>query len=463
MSNMKGDLVVSFLSPSSPPISSIASSPLESVCSTKDDLPEQNLAAKVYLQCQRLWESSEIKIGDEIQTARHRSFPITVSDENGSDEFIFQVPNDTSDIELTAAVYNYIHQELDLKANTPRVHHKNSGFDGPVGHPYLVFSRLPGLSLQETWPNLTHEQRLSVARQVGELYLDLQSATNSHCGLFKVPMDRYGHSMEGSVLLEAFGQQRYHLENTERDSIELEEDGLVNLNNLRKDPPGLSARDMAILTFERRKYYSSASRRQWLEEYTDKAVDMIKAITHKGLLDDTICIWHRNISAENILIERDANGEPKITGLLGWDGAGFAPRFMTCRAPQWLWTRVGTKVVRFAPGPCDGNIHVSKGYPEMDEEPFEAFEPTKSEAKKIKAAFDEAVGEVFTRAAYDTHMIIARRLMHVAACSVWDLDHTQELAMIFAEWEHRKIRAEKLKEGVRNMLDRGEVRRRGSL
>ncbi|KAF3024943.1 hypothetical protein E8E14_013441 [Neopestalotiopsis sp. 37M] len=303
-----------------------------------------------------------------------------------------------SDIELKAATYNYIHQELDLMANTLRVLYKSNNFDEPLGNRFLVFTCLSGQSLQATWPSLSHAQRLSVARQVGELYLNLQTATNSHCGLLKLPVDSYGNNIQGDIFLEVFGQERNNLDNTERDQIDLEEDELVNRENL--------------------------------------------TITHKDLLDETICIWHRNITAENIMIERDADGEPKITGLLGWDGAGFAPRFMACRAPQWLWRN---KAVRFAPGFDGDSMNTTKEYHEIDEEPFEAFEPNKPEAREIKAAFDEAVGEKFTRAAYDADIIIARRLMYVAACSVWNLDHTQELAVVFAEWNERQGRAKEFK------------------
>jgi hypothetical protein len=458
---MNGTLVTDFSSLSSSPISSTASSPVESVHSVKDDLPQLDLAARVNLQCQRIWGTSKIDVRDAIIMPRYTNFHITVSYEDGTNEFVFHIPMGASNIELKAATYNYIHQELDLKVNTPRVLYKSNSFDEPLGYRFLVFTCLPGQSLQATWPSLSHAQRLSIARQVGELYLNLQTATNSHCGLLKLPVDSYGNTIQGDIFLEVFGQERNHLDNTERDQIDLEEDELVNRENLREDPPGLSARNMAILTFERRKYYSAASRRKWLQDFTDKAVEIFKAITHKDLLDETICIWHRNLSAENIMIERDADGEPKITGLLGWDGAGFAPRFMACRAPQWLWRN---KAVRFAPGFDGDSMDTSKEYHEIDEEPFEAFEPNKPEAREIKAAFDEAVGEKFTRAAYDADIIIARRLMYVAACSVWNLDHTQELAVVFAEWNERQGRAKEFKWYVRNMLDRVNFRsRRGSL
>ncbi|KAI4595183.1 hypothetical protein KJ359_007159 [Pestalotiopsis sp. 9143b] len=438
-------------------MSSAASSPVQPI-GPFEDLQVHDLAEDVRLQCQKIWEGSDITVGEEIKETRSRTFPVTVSHETGTNEgFLFQIPTDASDIELIASVHDYIHRELDLKVNTPRVRYKNTGFDEPIGHPYLVLTRLPGQSLQEIWLELTHEQRLSVARQVGELYLDLQSATNTHCGLLKVPVDQFGHSTPGNVLLEAFGQERNPLsDGNDREPVELIADDLVNADSLRKDPPGLSARDMATLTFARRKYYSRWSRRAWVQQYTDCAVDILTTLTDESLSDGTICLWHRDISAENILVERDDNGEPKITGLLGWNGVGFAPRFMTCRAPKWLWSRVGRKAVRFAPGPhdlYDDSLSTGcKGYPEINEEPFEPFEPIKSEAREIKAAFDATVGKDFTDAAYDFSVIVARRLMYVAACSVWELDHTQELDAVFSEWEQRQVRTRTFREKVQALL-----------
>lgn len=471
MEPMNDDIITSSTSSMSSPISSAASSPVQSVGSF-EDLQVHDLAEGVRLQCRKIWKGSNIDVGEEIKGTRSRSFPVTVSHETGTSEgFLFQIPNDASDIELIASIHDYIHRELDLKVNTPRVHHKNTGFDEPIGHPYLVLTRLPGQSLQEIWLELTHEERLAVARQVGELYLDLQSTTNTHCGLLKVPVDQYGHSIQGNVQLEAFGQERNPLsDGNDRDPVELVADDLVNADSLRKDSPGLSARDMAILTFARRKYYSKWSRRAWVQQYTDRAVDILTTLTDESLSDETICLWHRDMSAENILVERDADGEPKITGLLGWDGVGFAPRFMTCRAPQWLWSRVGRKAVRFAPGPhdlYDDSLSTGgKGYPEIDGEPFEPFEPIKFEAREIKAAFDATVGKDFRDAAYDFGVIAARRLMYVAACSVWELDHTQELDTVISEWEERQVRTRTFREKVQALLNGsglGSGERRDSL
>ena len=48
-------------------------------------------------------------------------------------------------------------------------------------------------------------------------------------------------------------------------------------------------------------------------------------------------LCHEDLAARNIMAKVNNDGLLKITGVLDWDGAMFAPRFMSCLPPDWIW------------------------------------------------------------------------------------------------------------------------------
>ncbi|KAK9413358.1 putative Aminoglycoside phosphotransferase domain-containing protein [Seiridium unicorne] len=426
--------------------SSTASSPVLSVHSVNDEFKKpEDLRKKVRLLCESLWHHLRIQVEAEIKATRSRIFPIVIIGHNGSEErFIVQLPHVVFEIELTVAIHGHIQNELGLKTTTPKVVFNDSGFDNPLEHPYIIFTRIPGRPLRAAWPKLSREQRVTLAKGVGALYEELQSIESPYSGLFKVNTDELGRSLEGDVFLEIFGKEEPHLaEKIDWDAIKDVKDDLLTEQSLREDVPDMPAKDIALLAFKRRAFRSAIASRGWECQFANPAADVLTSIAAGGSLNDnSICLWHRDVSPKNIMVEVDTDGNPRISGLLGWEGSGFAPRFMTCRPPQWLWTRVRGKAVSFAPVPYDDSPADTKGYPEVDEEPFVTLEPTSAEAKELKKAFDEAVGKSFTAVAYDSYLIIARRLMHVAVCSVWEHNHISEVEAVLEEWKQQQLAEE---------------------
>ncbi|KAK9426349.1 hypothetical protein SUNI508_02790 [Seiridium unicorne] len=80
--------------------------------------------------------------------------------------------------------------------------------DNPLQYPYMVLERLRGDNLEATWKDLTQDQKIIVAKEVGELYLQLRSATSAFTGEIKILLDKVEECIENPesmAIVEPFG------------------------------------------------------------------------------------------------------------------------------------------------------------------------------------------------------------------------------------------------------------------
>ena len=107
----------------------------------------------------------------------------------------------------------------------------------------------------------------------------------------------------------------------------------------------------------------------------------------------------------------DDTGEIKITGIIDWDTAIFAPKFIALRAPFWAWAG------------------------EEYEEEIN-LEPT-SKAKLIaKRAFCEAASPDFKRMAFSQEGIFARKLFDLLHRGMLESVVRVTAVAILKDWDH---------------------------
>lgn len=139
-------------------------------------------------------------------------------------------------------------------------------------------------------------------------------------------------------------------------------------------------------------------------------VQTVYSMNHFGFFKrQPMVLCHRDLEPRNIMIQVDDNGSVRITGIIDWDLAIFASRFVACRPPYWLW--------RFEPG---GTHAVWDWEDECDR--FAAEVPEDVKAKELKTIFDQAVGQKFVSLAYPEHYRLARKLVRTVV-SGWPANH----------------------------------------
>ncbi|KAF2731256.1 hypothetical protein EJ04DRAFT_443322 [Polyplosphaeria fusca] len=122
---------------------------------------------------------------------------------------------------------------------------------------------------------------------------------------------------------------------------------------------------------------------------------------------------HLDLEPRNMMYEVVDEKTVKLTGFIDWDSAVFAPRFMHCKTPQWLWAW--------------DRLTVEHERDALDE-------PYVYESIAIKKAFDEAAGASFCHYAYSHDYRVARRLFQLAINPAMVTRAKQEAYLLMYRW-----------------------------
>jgi len=148
----------------------------------------------------------------------------------------------------------------------------------------------------------------------------------------------------------------------------------------------------------------------------DRLVNMAAQMDELDLLGDNInylCHLDLNNAPRNILAEVHSEKSLKITGILDWDGAIFAPRFVGCVPPMWLW---------------------AWSFEGQEDESEANQTPAGTEQQELKNIFEDAVGPDFLEFAYRREYRLARKLFLFAMDGMSSCDAHREADELLEEW-----------------------------
>ena len=133
-----------------------------------------------------------------------------------------------------------------------------------------------------------------------------------------------------------------------------------------------------------------------------------------GFLGDgtnSLCHLDLNHAPRNIMV--DLQNSSVVAGILDWESAIFAPSFVGCTPPMWIWA----------------------WNEEEDEDERKANdEPPTSEKKKLKHLFEESVGEDFLKYAYGPQYRMARKFFEFALNGIYTNEAIREVGELLSEW-----------------------------
>ena len=235
---------------------------------------------------------------------------------------VLRVPRfDADRIDREVATLHFIRERTEIPIPEVAVFDPTS--NNALNGRYMIQNRLPGTNLRQAYPHLSQKQKCSIAAQWGRLLLDLHSFSSPAAGLierchesandqdFKVVQfdvgdmfssapesNRRSTDVPGSET--TFGTLKLQFDRWKADSLSLDAEDTITCNL------------MASLT-------AAAREMDQLGYFDDKK--------------NVLC--HLDLEPRNVLI----NLEPEVafSGVLDWDSAMFAPVFMSCAPPFWLW------------------------------------------------------------------------------------------------------------------------------
>ncbi|KAF1996299.1 hypothetical protein P154DRAFT_379717, partial [Amniculicola lignicola CBS 123094] len=141
---------------------------------------------------------------------------------------------------------------------------------------------------------------------------------------------------------------------------------------------------------------------------------IVKIMNEFGLFDDNVhYLTHMDLEPRNILIHVKDSSTANLSAILDWDSAIFAPAFLNCKPPSWLWAW--------------------EAYCEEDEAKANDI-PKYRDMQKIKEAFEDAAGFQFLRYAYTPEYRLARNIFRLAIQGIETNDGFNEVEDIIKQW-----------------------------
>ena len=298
----------------------------------------------------------------------------------------------------------------------------------PLDSPYLVQTRIQGHDLQANpgpnyYPNLSHNQKCTVAKELGRILREIQSVEHSSPGLIeaaKESQDSIIRHLDMSTL--SFVEEEPDL-NTK---LPFFQPRVYGVSQSATEEPSVQRND-----FKKSTYYfllaqfgrlrASELRRDpamigWTNEY-ERLVTMARQMDDLDLLGDgrnCLCHLDLNTAPRNIMARIQPDGSLEITGILDWDSAIFAPRFAGCVPPMWLWA--------WAPD-------------DEDEDESQADDtPATPEQQELKQLFEDAVGPAFLEYAYRPEYRLARTLLQFAIYGIRSTEDYKEVDSLLDDW-----------------------------
>ena len=354
----------------------------------------------------------------------------------GERNLILRVPRwDRGQTERLVATLEYLRQNSSIP--TANVVAKDFGEQNPLGSPYIVQDRLPGSDLEILWNDLNHSQRCTVASELGAVVRKLLALESPVAGYIKtveegnrstvppivVPFDL--RSVDGDVFDEP--EQR-----NEKATTASPRGGQSTLDFFRCQIGRWRAVDL-----DGNAPLIGRTIRLW-----DGMLNVVEEMDNLGFFTSLIthCLCHVDLYPRNIMANIQPDNSVRITGILDWDEALVAPKFVACEPPAWLWG--------FDDHDDSHHHHHQNQLPDDNdnlpawpyEKPGANDVPDTREKREIKHVFERAAGADFVRFAYGEEFRLCRGLFRVALFGLTSNENYEAAERIVGDWAGLRLR-----------------------
>lgn len=397
-------------------------------------LPWEKIESKARSLCVALWPEAQhdrTEIDFLAEGGHNKVLSVTIHDDKGCyGKYVIRLPCSEKTILSSVSTLRYLYEHTTLQV--PKVIYFDNTRNNSLGYGYIVLERLRGRNLQSCWEDLSQDQRLVVAEEIGELYLRLRATTSPIAGELKVSIEDAGTHVkdpESHMVVEPFGVRMDGLDLGIR--YDDGDNDSLPLDRLMHDPPNLPVDDMMLAPFKRRIYQAthSALNTEYMLDIYQPCLGMIQDMVAMRLFETQgtaeFSLWHTDLWPRNIMV--DFTSSPVITGILDWDAPVFAPRFFVSTPPRWLWQEDHEQE----------HSDIMTSLLDSDTEPLDRseIEADTPENKEVKKRFEEVVGEEWCRLAYEPEFVFARRTLMLSQRTTWSDEEEEEVEIMKEAWD----------------------------
>lgn len=322
---------------------------------------------------------------------------ITVMSQNKEAEarMVLRVPRgNLSEPEHGVAILQFVTKYGEGLIPVPEVVAHDFTSDNPLKMPYIVQKRIPGQDLEtksRPFPSLTQEQKITFVTEFVQNLVNMQGIKHEYAGRIDMSTDEKGSQSftigpfpvgpESDELIDIRSEHPFFKIRTygrtygiEPDSPDDAEPG-AELGSLDDIEPGAKLESSGHTKPEDESEpgaetdSSDHTKREDESEYRtplyfflsqfgrwkclqlekepamigsttifDRLAAAAKEMDEWGYLStESYCLTHYDLDPRNIMCDIQYDGTLKMTGILDWDLAMFAPQWVSCKPPMWIW------------------------------------------------------------------------------------------------------------------------------
>jgi hypothetical protein len=310
-----------------------------------------------------------------------------------SDSYVLRMARgESDDLDQQIAILKMVASKLSLP--TPQVVHYDLSADNALESPYMVQRRIHGRPISHILGDLNLEQKKCVVKRFIQMVSKLASV---QAAPGQIAVENLTSSATGEVII---------------NKISLHHDAHTVLGSPQKSVEHMlevcqTLRDRQADDFI------------FYKEVWDGFKAIIKSLEAHGFLEGPCVLVHGDLREYNILAEVTSPSTVDITGIVDWDDACFAPKYMAFRSPFWLWM----------PERSDAG-----SWGDDEDEKNAALQPEAEDDRVLQRMFLDNISEEYRRFAFAPEAFLARRLydiLRTSICSDW---HLEEAEAIVREW-----------------------------
>ncbi|KAL6712756.1 hypothetical protein ACLMJK_009694 [Lecanora helva] len=336
--------------------------------------------------------------------------------EEAKRHLILRIPREYNDArpEQQVATLNYVRERTSIPV--PTVSAVDFSNDNALGRPYVIQHRVPGVDLESVWDTLSPQQRYIIASEVGRLIKTLLATECPTAGTIEAIKSELGHPTDAARVVP------FKLKDTYGE--------LLNINADTSPAPELRPQTTLSLLESNLSCWRNAALTKNDAEFIFQAPlyqDLIRVTREMHTLNlftpDANCLCHLDLHPRNIMVQIPSASSIHITGILDWDDAVIAPKFVNCQPPGWLWG-------------YDKDTHTENSllpWP-YELEGANAL-PATLEQRELKGIFDECAGDEYVRLAYGHESRLMRGLFRLATLGLTASWHDVAAERIVREWD----------------------------
>ena len=382
----------------------------------------ETFRVKVATLCRTLWSSPNI--GFKVERCSGGSYNRIIAI-TADHEFDVKVPQDLilriprfEGVELQKEIdaLEYVKDLSDIPV--PVVVAADLTADNILERPYTFQKKIPGITLQSVYPNLSHRQQLSIAKQIGEIQLKLLGITGAVAGVVQksaIEPQNPTTTQARSPELPTFIVRPFEARSPYSDA-----DSASHFAQTLTPPIE------GILPFMHSRF--QAWKQEALEpdpddnsiaDYYDRLATTATEMSHSQLFGKNVFTYcHMDLAPRNILVSiNDSDLSITISGLLDWDDCGFAPMIFSCNPATWLWAWVED---------------------ESEDEMTAGEEPPTENSQQLKRAYEAALGEEYLEYFYGVYNRMARKLVRLALRGIHSNEDLNDADALLEEWDQKR-------------------------